>query len=106
MSEQQSRRYVLPAHQAQTGARFSKYFISHGGTKEKQPDSLWELGISLTLTTLEKKWPKRPTSGQMSFFWKSDSHHQEMNTVHDDKTSQAHLKATRIYSQYQKHSSL
>lgn len=55
MSEQQSQKYVLPAHQAQAGARFSKYFISHGGTEEKQPDSQWELDIALTLTTFEKK---------------------------------------------------
>lgn len=61
MSEQQSLKCVLPAHQAQTGARFSKYFISQGGTKEKQPDSQWELNITLMLRTYEKKWP---SSGQ------------------------------------------
>lgn len=67
MSEQQSLKCVLPAHQAQTGARFSKYFISQGGTKEKQPDSQWELNITLMLRTYEKKWP---SSGQKkkSFF--------------------------------------
>lgn len=111
MSEQQSLKCVLPAHQAQTGARFSKYFISQGGTKEKQPDSQWELNITLMLRTYEKKWPssgqkkKNPSSGQIWFCWNSCSHYQEVNVILDDKASCVYLKATQIQSQSQKDSS-
>lgn len=46
------------------------------------------------------------TSGQMWFFWKSGSHYQVMNIAQNDKTSQALLRAMKMYFQSQKDSSL